>query len=113
MVNGIQISDPYADSPEVPQAWRDIEDKHRLESVRHALGRLDMHTLFAVERAGANGHITVSFRKRLNAADRGEKLRAYEEYLNRHVATGLRVYVEAQEDRNRLRQLRGVKVKDA
>ena len=108
---GVRIGDPYAESPQVPGAWKALEERHRLKSLRSGLGLLEMHRGFAVERAGANGHITVSLRKVLRASERGEMLRKYESWLNEHVAPGLKVYVQAQEDKNRLRRLRGVVVK--
>ena len=107
----VTIGNPYAESPKPSAEWAGFNDDARAALAAGILVRYGITESVEVVKAAANGNVTVRLKGHPNAADRGVMLREYERQLW-DVSPGLYVYVEPEADRNRLRQLRGVKVKE-
>lgn len=103
----VTIGDPWADVPRPQAAWVSALPEERLRLVQAVLDS----SLIALE-AHPDGRVVVELQGALNAAGRGELLRKAELVLKALVDPGLMVWLQPRGDLNRLRQLRGVKVKD-
>jgi hypothetical protein len=102
----VRISDPWAETPRPTEAWRALSDDERLSRVRASWTRPPVEFL----RAQANGHVTCRVPETMKAAERGPLLLRVEAFLRANVEPSLLVYLEAVQDRNALRRLRGVRV---
>ncbi len=106
----MKIGSPTADTPTPCARWRELPDKDRLAWVSENLAEWGWAELVLAVSAAENGYVTVALREQFDAAERGRLLRAVERQFKASIDSGLTVWLEPAQDRNRPRQLRGVKV---
>lgn len=109
MKNGIDFSQAYAQTPTPAETWIKMEPELRIKVCQELLD----HCKFELDVIATNnrGEVIVSFHKLLSSAERGTILLDAENVLKRY-DPALVVYLQAKEDRNALRKLRGVIIND-
>ncbi len=109
----VSIGNPNMDAPQVSIAWRLLDDIGRLKLVLHVMREAVPEVvgleLISVTEAGV---VTLRLLKPMSATIRGEWLRRLERVLRDEASPGIEVYVAPKADRNALRRLRGVEVKE-
>ncbi len=119
----VSIGNPNTDVPQVSTAWRLLDDvgrtklvlhvKHMVENSYNEAGRLfPAIKAFELVSVTADGSVTLKMTEAVGASERGIVLRWFERMLRQTVSPGLEVYVAPKADRNALRRLRGVEVKE-
>ena len=115
-IQGVTIGDPWAETPKPGEKWRQmsaLERQRKVNSILFSAALLcDEDTDPSCRNASADGQIIVNLPGKRNPSERGRLLRDIEERLKTEIDPALTVWLEAQGDRNRLRLLRGVKVKE-
>lgn len=107
---GINIGNPETDCPPPNELWSResaIERKQKLVRLFCNIGYPDIR----VESAPDSGYIEVSIPDDMGAAERGAVLLMLEESVQAFYG-GVYLLVKPTEDKNRLRRLRGVTVKE-
>lgn len=107
---GIAIGNPQADCPPPNALWEDSTPTRRVVTLSEIFLNRG-HGEIRVESAPDNGYIEVSIPDSMGAAERGAVLLMLEESAQAFYG-GVYLLVKPTEDRNRLRRLRGVTVKD-
>ncbi len=106
----MKIGSPTADTPPPRAKWVALNDPDRLAWVSEILTEAGWSGLIQASKAEKNGYVTVSLTMPLDASERGRILRVIEKQLKHGIDPALTVWLEPAQDRNRPRQLRGVKV---
>lgn len=109
------LSDAFSITPTPGMFWVNDSDVGRLERVSVALSESSTGTTFKekveIVEAKRDGQVIVKFIETFGPELRGTILLDLEEYLKKRVDLGLTVWLEPMEDRNTLRNLRGIEVK--
>ena len=104
--SGIDLSCAWTSTPATGMAWRTLSTELRMACVEtHLL----FHSLRCVS-AGADGVVILQLTRELPAAKRGALLLFVESKLRELLDNGITAYLEAADDRNALRKLRGVTI---
>lgn len=108
MIEGIDIRNAFAPAFTPSLVWRELSETERIAWV----GRMvTENPSIRIISAKADGHVVVSITEQLSAAKRGDLFMRVEELCKEMVDTGITIWLEARQDRNALRNLRGVEVK--
>ena len=106
----MKIGDPWATTPRPKQAWRALSDADRIAAAAEVLTEHAWGGIASVVTAVQSGTITVQFGTTLPVAERGKVVRTIEAQLQAGIEPGVTVSLMPRVDKNRLRQLRGVKI---
>ena len=100
-------------TPTPGPAWRKMSDAQRLARVEAAL-RAEKAAFngLAVTAARPNGEVIVTLAGSISIPKRGPLLLDFEASLKKAIDPGLAVWLEPLGDRNSLRNLRGIEVKE-
>lgn len=109
MDNGIDFSDAQTPTPTIGEEWHSLDPTLQKKICQECLDK--NHCELDVIAANARGEIVVQFRKIAGAAERGTALLDAEEILKKY-HPALTIYLQAKDDRNALRKLRGIVIND-
>jgi len=99
-------------TPIVSLDWKKKSNKQRIDLISLLLINNSNFQIFQVMKTFDDGKIIIKINKNLTAGDRGDLLMDLEEFLKKNVDNAVNVWCEPIEDKNKLRLLRGIKVKD-
>ena len=99
------INYAFAETPTPGERWRGMSAEERLAAVNISFCQID------VVNAKADGQVIVSLWDPLPARERGTVLLDYEEAIKQAVDPALTVWLSSMGDKNSLRKLRGIEVK--
>ena len=106
---GITIGDPWREVPVPGRTWLHGVDKTiRLGAVRSILAGVPVEVLDTRD----DGTVLVALTGDVTASERGTILMDAEEELKRALDPAITIYLQPRMDRNALRNLRGVEVKE-
>ena len=105
----MKIGDPWATTPRPNTAWRALSDADRIAAAAEVLAEHGWGGIASVVSAVPTGTVSVQFGATLPPAERGKAARAIETELQ-SIDVGITVSLMPRMDKNRLRQLRGVKI---
>lgn len=88
--------------------WVEASEDERIKTIA---GYLGMDNFIRVVSANNNGFVTLSLKQPLPASERGTLLLDIEEMLKDKYDHGITVWLEPMNDKNSLRNLRGVEIK--
>lgn len=109
-IKGMIIGDPWADVPKPGEWWLGLDPAVRVEMAQRRAS--DVSEWLAVTAASDNGSVIVQLGGQMDAATRGRLLRELERRLKENLDPSIIVYLQPKGDKNKLRQLRGVTVKE-
>lgn len=109
MENGIDISHAETITPVPGQNWIGMNSKSRIEMCQKLLD--DYNCGMNVLSANLRGEVIVELQKPLTAGKRGTVLLDAEDILKRYDPS-ITIYLQAKDDKNPLRKLRGVMIND-
>lgn len=109
---GIDLSHAGTEMPQVSENWRTASDAERERLVTEALARRFSASWVRLLHAQANGHVLLGLVNPMRASSRGPLLLRVERMLKDDIDGGLEVYLSPLQDRNMLRRLRGMRVKE-
>ena len=107
----MNVKDANTETPIPSKKWTQLDEYQRLECIKK-LGLEDKG--FAgvnVTRALRNGFVFVILVGDVKSSDRGELLLDLEAFLKEQVDQAITIWCEPIDDKNRLRNLRGIEVK--
>jgi len=99
-------------TPLVSIDWKKKTDAKRIDIISLLLKKNNNFQIFQIIKTFDDGKIVLKINKNLSASDRGDLLMDLEEFLKKNVDNAVTVWCEPIEDKNKLRLLRGFKVKD-
>lgn len=99
-------------TPLVSIDWKKKTDTQRIDIISLLLKQNNNFQIFQIIKTFDDGKIILKINKNLSANDRGDLLMDLEEFLKKNVDNAVTVWCEPIEDKNKLRLLRGIKVKD-
>jgi len=99
-------------SPVVSLDWKKKSNKQRIDLISLLIINNSIFQIFQVMKTYDDGKIIIKINKNLTASDRGDLLMDLEEFLKKNVDNAVTVWCEPIEDKNKLRLLRGIKVKN-
>ena len=105
----MQIGDPWATTPRPNKAWRALSDADRVAAAAEVLMEHGWGGIASVVSAVQTGTVSVQFGVTLPPDERGKAARTIEVELQ-GLDAGITVSLMPRMDKNRLRQLRGVKI---
>lgn len=91
--------------------WLSLSEAERIEKVEKQLRCDDKYYQIHVVNAQDNGHTILRIERPMPASERGLFLLELEAKLKRSIDEGLTIWLEPVGDKSKLRQLRGVAVK--
>lgn len=109
MSSGINFSDAQISTPATGEEWRTLDLSRQKRLCQELLDQ--NHCELDVLSTNARGEIVVQFRKIARAAERGAALLDAEEILKKY-HPALTIYLQAKDDKNALRKLRGIVIND-
>jgi len=99
-------------TPIVSLDWKKKSNKQRIDLISLLLINNSNFQIFQVMKTFDDGKIIIKINENLTAGDRGDLLMDLEEFLKKNVDNAVTVWCEPIDDKNKLRLLRGIKVKD-
>ena len=99
-------------TPTTSDQWRKRSDFERIELIRDYLKSSEKKIDIEVVRADSDGQIIFKIEKPIPANQRGMMLLDFEEELKKDIDHGITVWLEPVGDKSKLRNLRGIKIKD-
>tara|TARA_B100001057_G_C22211987_1_gene704974 strand:+ start:65 stop:403 length:339 start_codon:yes stop_codon:yes gene_type:complete len=99
-------------TPTTSDQWRRISDFERTELIRGYLKSLKKNIEIEVVRADSDGQIIFKIEKPIAANERGMMLLDFENELKKNIDLGITVWLEPVGDKSKLRNLRGIKIRD-
>ena len=112
--SNINLNFSETESPKISDDFSSLTEELRMEKLSEILRALNAQSFsidwFEIVRWEPANQITVSLNKQDSAAVRGPNLLKLESLLKRIVDPAIEVYLEAKEDKNKLRSFRGVQI---
>jgi len=112
--SNINLNFSETESPKISEDLSSLTEELRMEKLSEILRALNARSFsidwFEIVRWEPANQITVSLNKQDSAAVRGPNLLKLESLLKRIVDPAIEVYLEAKEDKNKLRSFRGVQI---
>lgn len=99
------------DSPVTQGSWREMSDAERLALINQKISDNDEFSVINATHSNENGQVFVNLCEEISSSERGTLLLSFESLLKESVDRGINVWHEPIDDKNRLRQLRGIEVK--
>jgi hypothetical protein len=103
----------HSDSPIASDTWRHSSAAQRLALVLDTMvsSSANFGDLLQIATTHADGQVIVQLKKKPSASERSALLLDFEDHLKKTIDQGLTVWLEALGDKNSLRNLRGIEVK--
>ena len=99
------------DSPLTQESWREMSDSERLVLINQKISENDKFSVISATHSNVNGQVFVNLCEEIPSSERGTLLLSFESLLKESVDRGINVWHEPINDKNRLRQFRGIEVK--
>lgn len=112
MTNYITKKFADEDSPKVGSVWDKKTNEERKESIEQILVKNNHHDTFQVIKADNNGQVILRTEKTIKASKRGVMLLELEYLIKESVDNGITLWLEPVGDKSKLRNLRGIKIKN-
>lgn len=103
---------PFDDIPAPSEYWISCSDSQRKESLNNLLNETIYKDYFKIINTKNDGQVIVSFLQSLKASERGTLLLDMENFLKKNIDQSITVWAESLGDKNSLRNLRGIEVKN-
>lgn len=98
--------------PKVGEHYENLSDEEKKKKIREELRLNDLEDVFKVSSLGKDGYIFVELLQELGAERRGSALLDLEIILKENIDQGITVWCEPLGDKNSLRKLRGITIKN-
>jgi hypothetical protein len=111
MVNHLEFY--QTDTPTPNKTWRQSSDAERLNLLHHAMaaGSSIFGECLQIASTHPDGQIILRLTQKSSPSQRATLLLDFEAYIKANIDQGLTVWLEAIGDKNSLRNLRGIEVK--
>jgi len=100
------------DSPKVSSVWKNKTNEEKKESILKILIKSNYYETFQVIKADDNGQIILKTEKTIKASERGVMLLNLEYLIKESIDNGITLWLEPVGDKSKLRNLRGIKIKN-
>jgi len=105
-------TDALADTPITKVSWKEITEHERLILINRILKEDERFSIIAISTAADNGQVLITLNNSLPASKRGALLLDFERDLKDKIDQGINVWCEPIGDKNSLRNLRGIQIKE-
>jgi hypothetical protein len=106
----------YSNIPthEVKKIWVDMSKKERIDLINNKLSKSNFNYLKFIKVLDAknDGQVILSLLNQMSASERGTFLLDLESLLKNQIDNGINIWLEPIGDKNSLRNLRGIEVKN-
>jgi len=101
----------HVDSPVTEAGWIKMSTTERLHLINQKISENDEFAVINPTDSSENGQVLVDFKEEVSAAKRGVLLLSFEALLKDSIDQGINVWHKPIDDKNKLRQFRGIVVK--
>ena len=105
-------TDALADTPSTKVSWKEITEHERLILISRILTEDERYSIISISTAADNGQVLITLNNSLAASERGTLLLDFERNLKDKIDRGINVWCEPIGDKNSLRNLRGIQIKE-
>ena len=99
-------------APEPGKEWINTKDTNRINKIKLELQKDDKYKNIKVINALKNGQVILEINYTISASDRGMLLLELEKKLKNNIDLSLTVWLNPVGDKSKLRNLRGIKIKE-
>ena len=101
-----------AETPSPSMRWIQSTEELRLEWIKKLVKKDSKFNLIDLVKADSYGQVLIRLKENISASLRGMYILDFERYLKDYIDSGINVWCESIGDKNSLRNLRGIELKN-